>query len=30
MADHDHEHDHGDDGQDLEREARRQLALARI
>ena len=36
MADHDHDHDHdhddehGDDGPDLEREARRQLALARI
>ena len=34
MADHDHEHDHsqdnGDEGQELEREARRQLALARI
>ena len=34
MADHDHEHDHshdnGDERQELEREARRQLALARI
>ncbi len=36
MADHDHEHDHdhshdnGDEGQEFEREARRQLALARI
>ena len=34
MADHDHEHDHshnnGDEGQELQREARRQLALARI
>ena len=35
MADHDHEHDHSndngdDEGQELEREARRQLALARI
>jgi peptide deformylase len=36
MADHDHDHDHDsdhdhdDDGRDLEREARRQLALARI
>jgi peptide deformylase len=34
MADHDHDHDHshdnGDEGQEFEREARRQLALARI
>jgi peptide deformylase len=36
MADHDHDHEHdhsrdnGDDGQEFEREARRQLALARI
>ena len=36
MADHDHEHDHdhshdnGDEAQEFEREARRQLALARI
>ena len=34
MADHEHDHDHshdnGDEGQEFEREARRQLALARI
>jgi len=32
MADHehDHSHDNGDEGQEFEREARRQLALARI
>jgi len=28
--DHDHSHDNGDEGQEFEREARRQLALARI
>ncbi len=28
--DHEHDHDNGDEGQEFEREARRQLALARI